>query len=184
MDVSPRWTRDGEKIVFARYRDDTNFDGKLTIDDNPNLWSVEFGSMKAGTRRQLTDSSTYDLLPFPAPGDQLFYTSDRGKSIDVWSLPLEGLIPAASGYGSSLQVAEDLCSEEAAWTYRCLAAYGNVIRLFPAEPTLARLRYKVARGSLELGHLKRARLLFAEVIEKHPDRPEYRGLAEIDLFLL
>ena len=103
MDVSPRWSADGNKIFFARYQDDTNFDGQLTIDDNPNIWSIEVTGSNPGIERQLTDSSYYDLFPVPASNRRLFFTSNRKKNIDIWEIPAEGLISVRKGYGPVLQ---------------------------------------------------------------------------------
>ena len=107
IDVSPRWALDGKTIYFVRYSDDTNFDGRLSIDDNPNIWSLEVSTNKRGKLRQLTDSSTYDLLPAPTRDDRIYYTSSRGKDIDVWQIPGFGQVPVKSDYGHSLQLAEE-----------------------------------------------------------------------------
>ncbi|MEE2987772.1 MAG: hypothetical protein VX667_08305, partial [Nitrospinota bacterium] len=150
MDVSPRWSADGNKIFFARYQDDTNFDGQLTIDDNPNIWSIEVTGSNPGIERQLTDSSYYDLFPVPASNRRLFFTSNRKKNIDIWEIPAEGLISVRKGYGPVLQEAEGLCSEEPP-SYSCLLAYGNLIAEFPGEKGLARIRYRVGKDYLAPG---------------------------------
>ncbi|MFQ5449767.1 MAG: CHAT domain-containing protein [Nitrospinaceae bacterium] len=184
IDVSPAWRRDGGLIYFTRYRDDTNFDGQVTIDDNPNIWSIEFTPMKGGLLRQLTDSSTYDLLPAPGPaGEGLLFTSHRKNGIDIWKIPPEGLMPGASGYGATLQVAGDLCSGQTP-SYPCLLVYTNVIQQFAGERSLGRIRYRLARDYQKLGHLESAARRFGDILKKHSDSPEYQGLAKIDLLLL
>ena len=184
IEVYPVWSRTGDRIFFTRYQDDTNFDGDVSINDNPSIWSVQFAPGKAGKLRQLTDSSTYDLLPVSATGDALIFTSNRAGSIDIWELPGEGILPKASGYGPSLQVEEDLCSGEAGNSYLCLLAYTNLIGEFDGEDSLARIRYRLASGYKKLGHRETAHKLFEEILTRHPDEKEYRGLAEIELLLL
>ncbi|MEE9259025.1 MAG: tetratricopeptide repeat protein, partial [Nitrospinaceae bacterium] len=183
IDLSPQWSRDGRRVFFTRYGDDTNFDGQVTIEDNPNIWSVGFSSGRPGISRQLTDSSSYDLLASSAGSEKLFFTSNRKNSIDVWEVPAEGIMPSASGYGMSLQTAEDLCSEGPP-SYPCLLAYRNVAREFDGEKSLSRLRYRIARGYQELGNRKTARGVYSEIIRKHPDDATYKGLAELELLLL
>lgn len=60
IDVSPAWSND--LLFFARYSDDTNLDGQLSIDDNPNIWKLDIKAGRAENLRQLTDSSSYDFF--------------------------------------------------------------------------------------------------------------------------
>ncbi len=184
IEVSPEWSADGSRIYFNRYENDTNFDGDLTIDDNPNIWSVAFDAFKGGVQRQLTDSSTYDLLPSAAADGKLYYTSNRKNGIDVWSIPPEGIFPKAEGYGLALQVAEDNCGDTQKYTFPCLLAYQNLIREFDGEEGLSRIRYRLAKGYKELGYPDEADEFFAQIVEKHPEQPAYQGLSEIERLLL
>ncbi|GJL77674.1 MAG: hypothetical protein NPINA01_06630 [Nitrospinaceae bacterium] len=184
IEITPSWSKSGGHIYFTRYQEDTNFDGEVTIDDNPSIWRVEFLARKAGNLRQLTDSLSYDLFPaISAPGS-LVFTSNQRNSIDIWEVPGEGLLPTASGYGNSLQVVDDLCSGPEGYSYSCLLGYTNLIHEFDGEDGLARTRYRRALGFKKKGHLDTAYRWFKDLIEKHPDEKLYRGLAEIDLLLL
>jgi len=184
IEVSPSWSEKGDQIFFTRFQDDTNFDGELSINDNPSIWKVAFNSGKPGIFRQLTDSSTYDLFPQTSAKGKLILTSNRQASIDIWEVPNEGLLPRAEGYGNALQVVADLCSGHEGYSYTCLMGYANIVQEFDGKDSLARIRYRFARGYKKRGHLDKATRLFAEIIKKHPDEKEYRGLAEIDLLLL
>jgi len=184
IEVSPSWSEKGDQIFFTRYQDDTNSDGELSIDDNPSIWKVAFISAKPGKLRQLTDSSTYDLFPQPSANGKLILTSNRRSSIDIWEMPDEGLLPRAEGYGNSLQVVADLCSGHEGYSYTCLMGYANIVNEFDGKDSLARIRHRFALGHKKRGHLEKATRLFEEIIKKHPDEKEYRGLAEIDLLLL
>jgi tetratricopeptide (TPR) repeat protein len=184
IEVSPSWSEKGDQIFFTRYQDDTNFDGELTINDNPSIWKVAFSSGKPGKFRQLTDSSTYDLFPQTSTNGKLVLTSNRQAGIDIWELPDEGLLPKAEGYGNSLQVVADLCSGPEGYSYTCLMGYANIVHEFDGQDSLARIRYRFALGFKKRGHLDKATHLFKEIIKKHPDEKEYRGLSEIDLLLL
>ncbi len=184
IEVSPTWSEKGDRIFFTRYQDDTNFDGELSINDNPSIWKVAFIAGKPGTFRQLTDSSTYDLFPQGSANGKLILTSNRQAGIDIWELPDEGLLPKVEGYGNSLQVVADLCSGPEGYSYTCLMGYANIVHEFDGQDSLARIRYRFALGFKKRGHLNKATRLFKEIIKKHPEEKEYRGLAEIDLLLL
>lgn len=184
MEVSPSWTENGSHINFTRYQEDTDFDGELTINDNPNIWRVEFVSGKPGKLRQLTNSLFYDLLPAASAAGKLVFTSNRQNSVDIWETPGEGLLPAAPDYGNSLQIVDDLCSGPEGYSYSCLLGYTNLIHEFNGLDGLARIRYRLALGFKKKGRMDAARRLFGEIVKKHPTEKLYRGLAEIDLLLL
>ena len=184
IEVYPTWTENGSHINFTRYQEDTNFDGELTINDNPSIWRVEFVAGKPGKLRQLTDSLSYDLLPATSVDGKLVFTSNQKNSVDIWEVPGEGLLPSASGYGNSLQIVDDLCSGPEGYSYSCLLGYNNLIQEFDGLDSLSRIRYRLAVGFKKRGHLDTARRLFGEVIKKHPKEKLYRGLAEIDLLML
>ena len=184
IEVTPSWSKNGDFVYFTRYQEDTNFDGELTIDDNPSIWRIEFIAGKPGKLRQLTDSRSYDLLPASAVSGRLVFTSNQKNSIDIWEVPGEGMLPTASGYGNSLQIVDDLCSGPESYSYPCLLGYTNLIHEFEGEKSLARTRYRLAVGFKKRGQLDAAARMFAEILKKHPDEKEYRGLAEIDLLLL
>jgi CHAT domain-containing protein/Tol biopolymer transport system component/Tfp pilus assembly protein PilF len=184
IEVTPSWSKNGEHIYFTRYKEDTNFDGELTINDNPSIWRVEWVAGKPGKLRQLTDSRSYDLFPASSVAGKLIFTSTQQNSIDVWEVPGDGLLPTASGYGNTLQIVDDLCSGPEGYSYLCLLGYTNLIEEFDGEKSLARTRYRLALGYKKRGHLDTAYRLFEEIIKKHPDEKTYRGLSEIDLLLL
>ncbi|MFQ5671774.1 MAG: CHAT domain-containing protein [Nitrospinales bacterium] len=182
IDVSPAWSVDGKRIYFVRYRDDTNGDGRLTIEDRANIWSLEWVN-GAGKLRQLTDSSTYDLFPASARG-KLIFTSDRKTNSDIWELPAQGLFPLPGDYAAALKKTEALCPGLQTVSYRCLLAYTNLVENFSGEEGIARAHYRLAQGHLRMGHSNFAEKIFNALLKEAPGDPLYRGLAEIDLLLL
>jgi CHAT domain-containing protein/Flp pilus assembly protein TadD len=183
IEASPRWSSDNKKVFFARYQDDTDKDGKITINDRPNLWSVEFIGSKAGKYRQLTDSSSYDLLPIQS-GNNLLFTSNTKGGSDVWEIKDEGMMPRQGKYGNALQIVEDNCSNLQKYPYRCLMADRNMLNDYDGEETLSRIRYRLAKGYRGMGHAIAARDSYLDLIKKHPEDKIYRGLAEIDLLMI
>lgn len=181
IDVSPTWSPDGKKIYFTRYRDDTNRDNAVTIEDRPNLWSVSFPPSKLPI--QLTDSSAHDLFP-QASKDSLYITSDRKKDIDIWKIPEKGLIPFPEDYGQALQITADLCPKTDQTPYSCLMAYNNLIALFPNEEGKARSRYLLGLGYLSLNHTNFAEKIFSQIAQDEQKNALYRGLSEIENLVL
>ena len=168
IDVSPRWSVDGTSILFARYQNDTNHDGQLGIEDNPDIWSVEFDGEQAGRFRQLTDSSTYDFLPRPLGEKYFLFTSHHKGNSDVWKLPLAGTMPE----GSNLE--ENVCSDWIA-SYSCVLVLNNV-------EVSDRTRYRLAKQFLSLGHVESARPIFNQIMKEGTG--VYQGLSKIELLIL
>ncbi len=182
IDLTPRWSQDGRFIYFTRYQDDVNFDGQLTIDDPGNIWRVEMRGTLPGKFRQLTDSSTYDLLPV-AGVDHVFFTTTRKTGVDIWRIPLDGMAPLQSDLGQGIQFAEDLCPQFDV-SYPCQLIFENMIYDFAGEELLVRTRYRAASGYKNLGHRNAARKHFEALIQFHGQNRIYKGLAQIELMLL
>ena len=179
IDVSPAWSND--LLFFARYSDDTNLDGQLTIDDNPNIWKLDFKADRAENLRQLTDSSSYDFFPQPGANDTLLFASHQKGSVDIWKLPQSGRVPFAKNASVSLKNIEDACSGP---TYLCAMVLANHIRQFHNSPDLAETRYRLAVLNLELQHPDTASKIFNQILDIHPDNKEIAGLSEIEILLL
>lgn len=181
IDVSPNWSQDGKTLYFARYSDDTNLDGQLGIDDNPNIWKVAFNEGQPGIFRQLTASSSYDFFPQPAPDNTILYTSHRKGGVNIWQLPEAGLIPVEESYEASLKYVNENCSEV---SYLCALALSNLIHQFPNESGLASIRYRLAALNRKLKHFDLSKDLFKQVLDIHSYNREASGLSEIEIILL
>ncbi len=181
IDLSPKFSLDGKTVYFTRYEDDTNYDGVIDIEDHPNLWKTRLGQSTSKREFQLTDSSTFDLLPI-AGNKYVYYTSHRKDSTDIWRLPLQGILPTQSDFGQQLQVVEVLCEDK--YYYNCILADSNLSQVFPTEESLARVQYRRARGYQNLKHFNKAKMLYKNVFDSFPNSKKYQGWAEIDLILL
>ncbi len=182
IELSPHWSEDGRYIYFTRYQDDTNFDQDLTIEDRPSIWKVGLNGSVPTKFLQLTDSSTYDLLP-EIHGDNIYFTSHRRTGIDIFRLPKEGELPALTDYGQALQLASDLCPDEKA-SYTCVLIYKDILNEFKNEEDLARIRYKLSKTFFNLGNAFSAKFQYGRISKEHPDDPVYNGLAEIEILIL
>jgi CHAT domain-containing protein len=179
IDVSPAWS--SNLLFFARFSDDTNLDGQLSIDDNPNIWRLGFNAGRAENLRQLTDSSSYDFFPQPGINDTLLFASHQKGSVDIWQLPQWGRVPFVNDSSASLKNIEDVCSEA---SYLCGMALANHIYQFPNAESLAETHYRLAVLNLELKHLDSARKIFDQILDTHLDNKKIAGLSEIEILLL
>lgn len=94
MDRDPAFHPDGRWIYLARNDEDTNGDGRLGPMDNPALFRAAFDpeTGRVGPPRKLTTNAHAAMLP-RLTGDQIYYTSDRGGTLNIWRLPLSGQVP-------------------------------------------------------------------------------------------
>lgn len=97
----PAFSRDGKWLYFTQFLDDTNRDGVIDAADNGVLFRLPFdGSADdaparavAAYAQQLTDGRRN--CQYPRPADQeLVATCSRREGLDVFKLPLEGMVPA------------------------------------------------------------------------------------------
>ena len=183
IDVSPRVSPDGTRVFFSRYHDDTNGDGRTTIDDQPNLWSIRFENGTPGKLRQLTDSTTYDLQPVPV-GNRVYFTSTTAKGTDVWGVSPDGLLPSSDKFGNELQTVEDLCEDYGKNIYKCLLADNALVHDFAGNQSIARILVRQAKGYQALGQLDKAAEIYEKIIKEYKDNPRYSVRARIELMLI
>jgi len=96
----PAFSRDGRQLYVVQFMDDSNHDGVIDANDHGVLFRVPFQSEQddapalaaAAAPQQLTQSSWN--CQYPSPGaDRLVFTCTRDQFLDVYGLPLDGVIP-------------------------------------------------------------------------------------------
>ncbi|MBW1809691.1 MAG: CHAT domain-containing protein [Deltaproteobacteria bacterium] len=80
------------QIVFSRFNDDTNADGRLDLQDRPGLWRMHFDDFsgvvpKVGYPLPLTPATSADITPL-VYGQTVYFASRVEGDLDIWSLPL------------------------------------------------------------------------------------------------
>ncbi|MEK9627702.1 MAG: tetratricopeptide repeat protein [Nitrospinota bacterium] len=178
IDVLPNWLN--HTLFFARYSDDTNGDGHLAIDDNPNIWRLDLIKNSVKNLRQLTDSSSYDFYPYPSQ-DKFYFTSHLSGSVDIWQLPQFGLIPRESSFADSMKHIDEICSEA---SYLCAMALSNHVLQFPGEKGIEEIQYRLAVINRKFKHPETARTIFNKILETPGKNREVSGLSEIEIALL
>jgi cellulose synthase operon protein C len=93
----PVFARDGHSLYIVQFFADTNHDGTVDASDHGVLFRVPIsfstGAPVAGAPEQLTETSWN--CEYPAPYvDRLIATCSQDASLDVYSLPLDGEVPA------------------------------------------------------------------------------------------
>jgi hypothetical protein len=94
----PAFARDGRSLYVVQFFTDTNHDGTVDASDHGVLFrvpiSLESGVPVVGPPEQLTDTSWN--CEYPAPfADRLIATCSQEESLDVYSFPLDGVVPAS-----------------------------------------------------------------------------------------
>lgn len=95
----PAFSPDGRWLYFAQYLNDTNRDGHIDGNDHGVVFRVPFDAAAAppvtdGVPSQLTSARWNCHYPSPS-ADRLVLTCSLGGSLDVYTLPLDGAVPAA-----------------------------------------------------------------------------------------
>ncbi len=93
----PVFAKDGRSLYVVQFFADTNHDGAVDAGDHGILFRVPIsftgGTPVAGPPEQLTETSWN--CEYPAPfADRLIATCSEDASLDVYSLPLDGEVPA------------------------------------------------------------------------------------------
>jgi Tol biopolymer transport system component len=88
--VSPSWSPDGKRLVFATILDPANSNGHRKGEQD--IWSI---SADGGDRRRLTDGNGVNLSPVWASDNRVFFISDRGGTESIWS------VRAADGFAAT-----------------------------------------------------------------------------------
>jgi TolB protein len=79
--VSPAWSPDGKRLVFATILDPARSNGHRRGEQD--IWSI---NADGGDRRRLTDGNGVNLSPVWASDNRVYFISDRGGTESVWSV--------------------------------------------------------------------------------------------------
>ncbi len=189
MDGFPAWSLDGKKIFFTRFSDDTNLDDSITIDDKPNIWSMEFNEQAFNRNainlqlRQLTSSNTYDVHSYISPDNFLYYTSRQKGNIDIWRIAPTGLLAKQSSLEQNLKFANRICSDKEL-TFLCQLAYRNAIQDHSTSPDrrlLAEIQYKLAKTYQSLKNYSQAAQEYSVLQKDFQEIMLFRGISEIEM---
>lgn len=100
QDGQPRFTQDGKSLVFTRYADDTNRDGKLDGDDRPTIWRLDLADQAKQKMRdnyliEPLTSATFGAFSPQIRAPFLYMAMQTNDGLDIFRLPEFGQITAA-----------------------------------------------------------------------------------------
>jgi Tol biopolymer transport system component len=82
--VSPGWSPDGKRLVFATIIDPSRNHGAVTHRrGEQDIWTV---NADGSDRRRLTDGNGVNLSPVWGADNRVYFISDRGGTESVWSV--------------------------------------------------------------------------------------------------
>ena len=97
------------RVLFTRWVDDQNGDGSVDADDTPSLWSVDFDEKvydgaPPASPRPLTPGEGGEIFVSVAQ-DWMVYTTGGGQDLEIYALPLDGVIRTQAGAETVLAAA-------------------------------------------------------------------------------
>lgn len=226
LDGFPSWSYDAKKIVFLRNAMDTNSDSLITPADNGAVWSAEVVSAPRDTAytsdpkmeildpsfnlrmiryaMPLTSGAEKTMQPWAGADKRVYFTSDRGKNLDIWSLPSEGHIPHLAQAADQLHLADQAYPLAARMTRQTLGplfldwdpfalsdaertnlwdralAFQRVLDFHGSEASVASLAlYQMGICYKLLGYAKIAKSHFDLLLRSFPQQREVNAYAEM-----
>ncbi len=133
IDGFPSWTKEATQVVFLRNEFDTNKDGSLTPTDRAAVWEAQifkspielmfvsdpmlqvlsesFNLKMASYAMPLTSGGEQVMQPYTGSNDRIYFTSDRGGNLDIWSFPSTGYIPRVDNPSAQYQLADSIYAQ-------------------------------------------------------------------------
>ncbi|MBN1542107.1 PD40 domain-containing protein, partial [candidate division KSB1 bacterium] len=129
LDGFPSWSLDAKALFFLRYDRDSNADGIISPADVGNIWradvhefpqaAVERDSLYPGLNRSfnlrlisnaypLTWSMVQQLQPWGGADDRVYFSSNEKGNLDVWSVPMDGIVPLMDFVGDQFSLAQTI----------------------------------------------------------------------------
>ncbi len=193
IDTQAGWSPDGRSIVFTRYDQDTDGDGKVTPADNGSLWIKSLSQQGVFLPQnvvlgrdeiQITTELFKDSEPAWGRNHVLYFTSRRGYGVDIWSIPEQGLFSrcnsAVDQYSLVLDTFGEAETTEA--LFQSLLGYQRVLDYFPADSLWA-AKALIQMGEIEqmLHREEKAKECYEHVIRRYPGRVKERSEAELKI---
>ena len=127
MDGFPSWSKEGDELVYTRIWQDTDGNSRLTPADRGQIWTMRLARDPAPSQdtlyaalapgsfsiemvdhaTPLTSGAHQVSQPWFGADDRIYFCSDRGNNLDVWSLPRQGHLPRLDSAEQQLRLAEE-----------------------------------------------------------------------------
>jgi tetratricopeptide (TPR) repeat protein len=193
LDGQAAWSSDGNRIAFVRRDADTDGDGRITPQDKGHVWvkilNNPVDSLKAirPCEFQITPNLFDEGEPVHSADGRIYFVSTRGKSLDIWSLPENGILnihPSAAVQVSVVEVRFMEAQTEEAFDQEILE-YRKVAALFPADSVrVARSFVRIGEIDQFLGKEAEAQQAFDEVLKRYGGQKHEAETAQLRMAAL
>ncbi|MBU1075778.1 MAG: tetratricopeptide repeat protein [Spirochaetes bacterium] len=159
-------------LLYSSIRLDSNKNGKIDLNDNSSLYIYDLNTKQ---ERQLTSEDYTDYYPIYAPlyNGVIMYTSNLANNIDLWMLPLEGIIPKLDDPHKQMEMVEALDNN-----YHKLIGYINLLN---EDMNKNMIRIKIARMYNSINYRDRSMTYLSNArADSEPDTEDHIR-ATIDL---
>jgi len=174
LDVSPVWSGDGRRVIFAR-RD------RYRVNDMAVSVLYEKEAMDAAAAYPLTAGGFSARRPRTG-GGRLFFLSSRGGISNCWSLPESGEVPAAADASTQMRLAHRIADKVPADAYLSVLGYARVMARFARRSDIAAAAaYHMGRGYQAMNLTADARSAFQTVVSIYRNQIRASALAAIQL---
>jgi hypothetical protein len=163
--TQPVFSPDGKWLYFTQFLNDTDQNGVLDGDDHGVIFRLRLDgndlgqALQHGEPEQLTSADWNCQYPAPSP-TRLIVTCARSGSLDVYALPLDGMVPSSWNVA---RIREERSSQRNDWD-RLLLLH-HMLRVEPDPRLRAIILCDVLRWHLVLGEYEAA-LFHAHALTK------------------
>lgn len=128
VDGFPAWSKNADRLAFLRFDEDTNHDGLVTPADRGCLWAADvfpfpqtaamlfskpllaesFNPLLVRAAMALTSGAEQVMQPWYGADRRVYFTSDRGGNLDIWSVPDSGMVKKMSNATAQRALADEV----------------------------------------------------------------------------
>lgn len=168
----PAFSPDSKWVYFTQYLNDTNFDGKIDGNDHGVLFRVSFerqgDDVIFGELMQLTSAGWNCQYPAPSK-ERLIATCSKGGSLDVYSLPLDGSVPAS--WDAKTLLAQMSAARD---HYEKMLLLGRAIEKEKDKKKVLGMLRRMAHAHLEVKEYSSAKFFASRIVDMANDDDEFR----------
>lgn len=164
IEAKPRYINDYQ-VIYSSIRFDSNKNNKIDLNDNSSIYVY---NLKTGQEKQCSPDNYTDYYPVYSKiyNGVIFYTSNQLDNIDLWMLPIEGIIPELQDPKKQLKLIDSIDDN-----YLKLIGYKNLLK---KKSNKNQIRLKIANIYKKLNYPKKQMTYLSNVItHSAPEDKEY-----------